>query len=211
MNVSRPVSGFRRLLASVNCDGAWGLALLGGCALLLLPELLGEAGRMALRYERAALEAGEWWRLVTAHVTHLGPGHAVINSSGFVLAWALFARDYPPRHWLLIAAAAAAAVDAGLWLRDSTVSWYVGSSGVLHGVVAAGALAHIRRREPGGWILAAGLAAKIAYEQLAGALPFSAGLGPVVVNSHLYGMLGGLAVAVALRPGFVPAPGSGSV
>ena len=38
-----------------------------------------------------------------------------------------------------------AAIDTGLWLRDSTVAWYVGSSGALHGVMAAGTLAHLRR------------------------------------------------------------------
>ena len=113
--------------------------------------------------------------------------------------WALFARDYAPRQWLAILLAAALAIDAGLWLCDSTVTWYVGSSGVLHGVMAAGTLAHLRRREGDGWLLAAFLVVKLVYEHFAGALPFS-GSSAVVVDAHLYGVLGGGAAAALFKP-----------
>lgn len=199
MGAARPVNGVRRLLASLNCDGARGLALLGTSALLLLPALAGDAGREALRYERSALAAGEWWRLLTAHVVHLDFQHAALNSLGLVLMWALFARDYRPLQWVSVVLGAIAAIDAGLWLRDSTVAWYVGSSGVLHGVMAAGTLAHVRRRDLDGWILTAFIVIKLTYEQFAGALPFTDSHATVVVNAHLYGALGGLAVAAWLK------------
>jgi rhomboid family GlyGly-CTERM serine protease len=199
MNVERPVRGLKSWLTSLNCDGTWGFALLAACALLLMPELAGEAGRNALRYHRAGLEAGEWWRLVTAHLVHLDLEHAALNALGLVMMWALFARDYSVRGWLLILAAATVAIDAGLWLRDTGVVWYVGSSGVLHGVMAAGTLAHLRRGDLDGWILAAFIVVKLAYEQWTGALPFESAA-PVVVNAHLYGVIGGLAAAAALRP-----------
>jgi len=193
------VNAVRRLLASLNCDGTWGLALVAVCGLLLAPELAGDAGRAALRYDRSGLAAGEWWRLLTAHVVHLDLAHAALNSLGLVLMWALFARDYRPRQWLAIVLAAVAAIDAGLWLRDSTVTWYVGSSGVLHGVMAAGTLAHLRRGDLDGWLLAAFLIVKLCYEQLAGALPFTDSAHGVVVDAHLYGALGGIAVAAFLH------------
>ena len=200
MRVNRPASGFSRLLRSLNCDGRFGLALLAACGLLLAPVLAGDAARALLRYERAGLAAGQWWRLLTAHAVHLDLEHAALNSLGIVLMWALFARDYRPRQWLAILLGAIAVIDCGLWLRDSTVAWYVGSSGALHGVMAAGTLAHLRRRDLDGWILAAFLLVKLGYEQWAGALPFS-GLGAgVVVNAHLYGVLGGLAVAGVQKP-----------
>jgi rhomboid family GlyGly-CTERM serine protease len=186
-------------MQSLNCDGRLGLALLAACALLLLPVLAGEAGRLALRYDRAALASGQLWRLVTGHLVHLGPRHALLNVLGLILMWALFARDYAPRQWLAILLASVAAIDAGLWLWDSTVTWYVGSSGVLHGVMAAGTLAHLRRREGGGWLLAAFLGGKLLYEHLAGALPFS-GSSAVVVDAHLYGVLGGGAAAAVFKP-----------
>jgi rhomboid family GlyGly-CTERM serine protease len=200
MRVSRPVTTFRRLLTSLNCDGKFGIGLLVACAVLLLPELGGDAGRALFRYDRAALAAGQWWRLLTAHVVHLDLEHAALNSLGLVLMWALFARDYRPGQWALILLSAITAIDAGLWLRDSTVTWYVGSSGVLHGVMAAGTLAHLRRRDLDGWLLAAFILVKVAYEQRTGALPFADSGAGVIVDAHLFGALGGLAVAVGLRP-----------
>jgi rhomboid family GlyGly-CTERM serine protease len=204
MNVSRPVNGIERLLKSLNCDGKPGMALLAACALLLLPVLAGDAGREALRYDRAALAAGQWWRLLTAHFVHLDFDHAALNSLGLVLMWALFARDYRPRHWLAILIGAMAAIDAGLWLRDSTVAWYVGSSGVLHGIMAAGTLAHLRRRDLDGWILAVFIVVKLVYEQSAGALPFTDSHSGVVVDAHLFGTLGGAGIAAFLEPRMEP-------
>lgn len=186
-------------LRSLNCDGRRGVALLAACLLLLLPTLSGEAGQALLRYERGALAGGQWWRLLSAHVVHLDLRHALLNALGLALVWALFARDYSPKAWLAILLGAIAAIDAGLWLRDSTLQWYVGSSGVLHGLMAAGALAHVRTGERDGWLLAALLAAKLLYEQAVGALPLS-GRDPVVVDAHLYGVLGGAAVAAFLSP-----------
>jgi len=198
MSLRGPVDRFRSVLKSLNCDGGWGLALIGAITLLLASELGGDAARLALRYQRSAIAAGEWWRLVTGHFVHLGLEHAVLNGLGLALMWALFARDYSRRAWLVILAGTLAGVDLGLWLRDSTVEWYVGSSGVLHGVLAAGALAHLRRRELDGWIIAVFLVAKLTYEQLVGALPLTQG-GAVVVDAHLFGALGGLAAAAALK------------
>jgi rhomboid family GlyGly-CTERM serine protease len=185
------------LLKSLNCDARYGVALVLACLLLLLPSIAGEAGRLALRYDRGALAAGQWWRLISGHWVHLGLRHAVLNALGLALMWALFARDYSPRQWLGIVLGAVLAIDAGLWLWDSTLQWYVGSSGVLHGVMAAGTLAHLKRREPDGWWLAAFLAGKLAYEHLVGPLPFS-GSADVVVDAHLFGVLGGAAVAACL-------------
>jgi rhomboid family GlyGly-CTERM serine protease len=208
MKVARPVTGFRhsagRALSSLNCDGKWGLALLASCCLLLLPELAGDAGRDALRYDRTGIAAGQIWRLLTAHVVHLDLDHAALNSLGLVLMWALFARDYRPLQWFAIVLGSIAAIDTGLWLRDSTVAWYVGSSGALHGVMAAGTLAHLRRGDLDGWILAIFIVLKLAYEQSAGALPFTDSHAGVIVNAHLYGTLGGIGIAACLKPRMEP-------
>jgi rhomboid family GlyGly-CTERM serine protease len=191
------------VLASLNCDGRRGVAFLATSLLLLLPTLAGEQGRLALRYDRAGLSLGQYWRLLSAHLVHLDVRHALLNCLGLALVWALFARDYSPRQWLVIVLASIAAIDAGLWLGDSTVLWYVGSSGALHGVMAAGTVAHLRAGEREGWILAALLVAKLAYEQWVGALPLS-GSNPVVVDAHLYGVLGGAVAAACLKRRPVP-------
>jgi len=198
MNAEAPARGLVGVLKSLNCDRAYGWSLLAVCALLALPELGGEPVRAALSYNRAALAQGEWWRLLTAHFVHMDAGHALLNGLGVVLMWALFARDYSPLRWLGIYLFSALTISAGLWMFDPQIEWYVGASGALHGVMTAGTLAHLRRRDLDGWILAVFIVGKLAYEQLAGSMPF-AGAAHTVVDAHLYGAVGGLALALLLR------------
>src|SRR5690349_9713127 len=96
MNAEAPVSGLGGFLKSLNCDRAYGWALLGTCLALAIPELGGDLVRNALSYDRAALAEGQLWRLLTAHFVHLDAQHALLNGLGLVLMWALFARDYTP-------------------------------------------------------------------------------------------------------------------
>ena len=195
MNAERPVGGLAGVLRSLNGDRAYGLAMLAAVALFLLPEIDGAAARDALSYQRAALAEGQWWRLLTAHFVHLDLEHAALNAMGLVLMWALFARDYPPLRWLAIYLGTALTVSAGLWWFSPEVAWYVGASGALHGVMTAGTLAHLRRGDLDGWILAIFIVLKLGYEQLAGALPF-AGSPDTVVDAHLYGAIGGVVLAL---------------
>ena len=197
MNAERPVGGLAGVLQSLNGDRTYGLALLAAVALFLLPEIDGAPARDALSYQRAALAEGQWWRLLTAHFVHLDLEHAALNAMGLVLMWALFARDYPPLRWLAIYLGTALTVSAGLWWFSPEVAWYVGASGALHGVMTAGTLAHLRRGDLDGWILAIFIVLKLGYEQLAGALPF-AGSPDTVVDAHLYGAIGGVVLALPL-------------
>lgn len=198
MNVSIQRERLHRLAKSLNCDGRRGWWLLSVCVVLLVIQSGGSAAQVLLRYDRDALAAGQWWRALTGHLIHLGFEHALLDLAGLALMWALFARDYSARGWLLIIALSVIGVDAGLWLLSSTTQWYVGSSGVLHGVLAAGTCAHLKRREPDGWILALFLVAKLVYEQSQGALPLTAG-GAVIVDAHLYGAVAGALAALLLR------------
>lgn len=188
----------RNWAGAINCDGRYGVGFLAACAILLLPQLGGSAAIHLLRYDRAAIVTGQWWRLLTAHIAHLGPHHAVLNTLGLAFLWALFVREWRPRDWVVLILVVTAAIDGGLWFRDPQLSWYVGASGVLHGLMAAGVVAYVRRRDPLGWIMAALLAAKLAYEQLHGPLPFAGKGVPVVVDAHLYGASAGLLAAVLL-------------
>lgn len=197
MNIRLRRTGLRSVLLSLNCDRRYGYVLLALLGLLLLPALGGDSLRFAWRYERAGLAAGEFWRLLSAHGVHLDLAHAALNAAGLALMWVLFARDYAPSHWVLIAIASIVAIDAGLWLLEPQVEWYVGASGVLHGVMAAGTLARLRKRERDAWILAAFILCKLGYEQWQGSLPFSTDL-RVVVEAHLYGAVGGALAAAAI-------------
>ena len=192
---------FHSRLQAVNCDARYGVALLVVCGLLLALQFCGGPAIHLLRYDRAAIAAGQWWRLLTAHLVHLNFRHAALDVAGLALLWALFARDLRPGQWAVIVLTAAAAIDCGLWLRDPSVQWYLGVSGVLHGVLAAGAFVGLRRGHLESWILAGLLLAKLIYEQIQGPMPFAGSETPVVVDAHLYGGLGGLAAIITLRLG----------
>jgi rhomboid family GlyGly-CTERM serine protease len=203
MNGERPLKGLRGFLESLNCDRGYGLALLGACALFGLIELAGDPARNSLSFDRTALAAGEAWRVLSAHFVHLDAQHAALNALGLVLMWALFARDYSATRWAAIYLCAMLAVSAGLWWLDPEVQWYVGASGALHGVMTAGTLAHLKRRDLDGWILAAFIIVKLSYEQIAGSMPF-AGNANTIVDAHLYGAIGGLLPALVLKSRVVP-------
>ena len=172
--------------------GVWVVvALLAVCALLAAG---GDEVRELGRYERYAIESGEYWRLVSGHLVHLGLGHLWPNLAALAIIGLLFEDVFRTADWLRVGAASAAAIDLGLYVLDPDVLWYVGLSGVLHGYVAAGALALLERREKLGAVLAIAVAAKLIFEQVVGPVPFTAASvgGPVVVAAHLYGVVGAL-------------------
>ena len=154
---------------------------------------LGDSVSQLLRYDRSAIAAGGWWRLLSAHIVHLDLHHLILNELGLVLMWSLFADDYDAVEWCAIVLAGALAISCGLWWLSPRVSWYVGASGVLHSVMAAGAAKHLVERCWDRWILIFGLGAKLAWEQWGGApAPM------IVVDAHLYGACCGFLLGAAL-------------
>ena len=168
--------------------------------LLVALAVLGPRAVQALRYERAAIAAGEWWRVLGAHLVHFDTRHLLLNLAGLALLWWLFAPDARARDWLVVLLVSALSVSAGLWFLDPGVAWYVGASGMLHGAWAAAALAAWPRWRQEAELTAALLVGKLAFESWHG--PLSGGLDaalPVVTAAHQYGALGGLSAAGALR------------
>lgn len=191
-----PREGANRLAAiaaALQWDrGRW-LWLLGILLILSLMLGLGDNVSELLRYDRGAIAAGGWWRLLTAHIVHLDAHHLILNELGLVLMWSLFAADYDAVEWCVIVLAGALAICSGLWWLSPSVAWYVGISGVLHTVMAAGAAKHFFEGAWDRWLLMVLLAAKLAYEQFGGHEPAL-----VVVDAHLYGAICGLATGAAL-------------
>lgn len=173
---------------------------LAAAAALLSAPLAFPGVVAAWRYERAAVAGGEPWRLATAHLVHHDLAHLSLNLAGLALLWWLFVRDARPSHWAAVAVASGTTVAAGLWFLRPDLAWYLGASGVLHGLWAAAGVAARRRWPLEGHVTLALLAAKLAGEQWLGPLSPSADGLPVIVDAHLYGAVGGLLVALALRP-----------
>jgi len=151
----------------------------------------------ALAYSREDIAGGELWRLVTAHLVHLGWSHLALNLAGLALVWYLVGGAFRPRQWLAIAAVSVLTIDLGFWVLDPELDWYVGLSGLLHGLLAAGLVQGLRRRDREAVVLAAFVIGKLAWEQWQGPLPGSEATsgGNVIVNAHLYGAVGGMVAA----------------
>ena len=161
-------------------------------------ELFGEVGRTLLRFDRASILEGELWRLASGHFVHLGTMHFVLNALGLILVWLLVGMHFSAPQWLLVIGISLAGIDAGLWFLDPALNWYVGMSGLLHAMLAAGVVHGMRSVPRESIIIGLVLVVKIGFEQVVGPLPGSertAG-GAVVVNAHLYGVFAGAAAGI---------------
>jgi rhomboid family GlyGly-CTERM serine protease len=165
--------------------------LLASAAVVL--AMLGDTGRDWFSFDRPAIASGEAWRLLTGHLVHLGFSHLALNLAGLLLVWYLVGAVFSRSQWLIILLVDFVVVNLGLWILEPQLVWYVGLSGVLHGVLAAGIIASIRTLRVDVLVLGIALLGKLVYEQLLGPLPGSEEStgGAVIVAAHLYGAIGG--------------------
>ena len=154
----------------------------------------------ALRFDRAAIADGAWWRLLSGNFVHLGAAHLGMNLAGLALVAVLVWERFDAAEWAATILLGSLAVGVGLYALNPDIGWYVGFSGTLHTLVVAGSIGDLRHYPRSAAALLALVAAKLVWEQLAGALPGSEATagGRVVVDAHLYGALAGAALAPAL-------------
>lgn len=178
----------------------WRVAAVLG-SLCLLAAFAGDAGREWLRWDRAAIADGEIWRLLTGHLVHMNKSHFWLNAVGLVLVWLLVGERFSCRGWLWIIAVALAGTDLGFWFLDPQLQWYVGMSGLLHGLLVAGLIMGLQSDRRESLLIGAFVIAKLIFEQLSGSLPGSemASGGPVIVNAHLYGSISAALAAAVYR------------
>ena len=170
---------------------------------LVAVQVLGTPAWEALPYDRAAiLVGGEYWRLVTAHLVHFDLAHLGWNLAGLALVAWLFGGEFDFRSWIVILVASTVAVDLGFLVLEPQLARYVGFSGLLHGLAAAGVCVWlVRYRDVATAIVAAVLAAKLAWEHVMGPMPFTTQTLalPTIFEAHTYGAIGGLLAAAWLE------------
>jgi rhomboid family GlyGly-CTERM serine protease len=172
-----------------------------GLALVCLVIQFSESGFAEwLQFDRVAINAGQWWRIVTGHLVHLSLYHLLFNLCG--LALVAYIADY--RHPLLI-------LSAMFWLLLAdglSLYWfapdlhiYVGLSGALHGaiLIAIWYSPFYSRRVV--WATVAMVMGKVLWEQspMYDDLAMASWLGGrVETRAHLFGGLAGILwIAVA--------------
>jgi rhomboid family GlyGly-CTERM serine protease len=160
----------------------------------MLIALLPESIITNLQYHRTHIGDGELWRPISAHLTHLGWGHLIMNLVGFWFILALFPAPQSPLRCLILLSLLILGTSAGLWLFSPEVTWYRGLSGVLHGLLCWGALKQLKEQPGVSLFILTFVVIKLAWEQWQGPLPGSESMaaGSVIVDAHLYGAITGV-------------------
>ncbi|HUN92475.1 MAG TPA: rhombosortase [Burkholderiaceae bacterium] len=215
MNRIDPTPRLEPIPAALSRAERWTIA--AALLVLLLQAAVGRWPALgALLEYRRELLAGAPWRLVTAHLVHVGWGHALVNVMAWLIVARLFAAELGAAEQALVALVASIAISLGLAAAFPGIAWYRGLSGVLHALFAAGAAAALvealgstrgsgarRTAAAAGYPVAllAGAWIKVGVESVsAGAsLHPVAWLGAAVVTqAHLIGAAFGTAAGIAL-------------
>ncbi len=168
-------------------------------AFVLILAALGPDVRNALKLDLQLTDQGQWWRIFSAHWVHLGWPHSLLNAGGFALvAWM-----HPRGHWLMWLGfyCVASVCISSFLLFDSTISSYVGASGVLHGLLILAAF-YSYWLEP--WrkaLMILAILAKLVWEQTTwySDKGVSAMIGGnVAVDAHFIGGLCGLLIILSV-------------
>ena len=166
----------------------------GFAVILVTLQLLPAQWHRALWYDRQAIAAGEYWRLLTGNLVHLGWTHLALNISALLIGIWVFYPARNPIAWAIAQVVCSLVSSLGLYFFSPQIPWCVGMSGALHGLLMIGAIDWIRQGDRVGWVLLAIWTAKLAWEQFEGPMPFStATVGSAIVTDvHLWGAIGGL-------------------
>jgi len=151
-----------------------------------------EASKLLAYYHNGIAE-GEIWRLISATFCHTNFNHLVMNVLGLIITLALFVDLFKTIKIFPFIIFSSLFIGLCLFFFDTEVIWYVGLSGVLHGLFSYGVSADIAKKDSWGYLLGAGLVIKIIYEQIFGASQSTVNLiaAEVLVNAHLYGAIAG--------------------
>ena len=155
--------------------------------------LLEPQASQLLAYYHTGIAQFELWRLISATFCHTNFNHLLMNAFGLVITLALFINTFRLTKIFPIIIFNSLFIGIALFFLEPQIIWYVGLSGVLHGLFSYGVAADIANKDRWGYLLGAGFMIKIIYEQLFGAQQSTIELidAPVLVNAHLYGALAG--------------------
>lgn len=171
-----------------------GPVLLAAC--VLLAQIFEPLSGQWLAYDRYAVEGMETWRLLTANIVHTNIYHTLLNLTGLLLLSLLHSQHYRIIRFWKVFLWCAVLTSTGIYFFSANLIWYAGLSGALHGMFIWGACMDIRAGLKSGYLLLAGVLAKVCYEQLYGSSEEVASLidATVAVDAHLYGAVAGIII-----------------
>lgn len=169
-------------------------------AVSLIFALTGNGIDQWLQYSRQAIGEGELWRLFSGHLLHIGWIHLFLNHAALLIIWYFSGHFLSNAAWWGAVLFSALGTGLCLYIFMPELLWYVGLSGVLHGLLAVGGVAGILRGSQEALLLLILIGVKVVWEQFDGALSSSIIVeGKIIVNAHLYGMLSGIVYIALLQ------------
>lgn len=163
----------------------------------------GFAIQQALWLDRAAIAAGEWWRLLTVTLVHGGLLHLILNMYALYLVGPIVERFYGWKIFgLMYVLCALAGSIASFVLGDPAIP-SVGASGAifgLFGVVLTATRVHSPRLDRQGRAMVGQIGTLIVINLIFG-FGFNAGGGNIDNAAHVGGLVAGLWLGFALVPG----------
>jgi rhomboid family GlyGly-CTERM serine protease len=151
-----------------------------------------------LRYDRAAIAAGEWWRLLSGNLVHMNGWHLLFNLLSLVLLVFLCPERLSAGEWLRRVVVIGTGMSLCLYWLKPQLQTYVGLSGLVYGLFALGLGRQALQRDKIGIACVVFLTGRVGGELLFGAPASETELigGEVVAESHLYGICCALAYAL---------------
>lgn len=165
-----------------------------------------------LEYDRAALGAGEWWRILTCHVTHWSADHLLWDVAVFAVLGYISERDH--KHFAFCVLGSAVVIPLAVWVALPEMEFYRGLSGIdsalfvfLAVTLLRQALGHGKSRDTlivaPTVLLLVGFAAKLVFEIATGTTVFvdstTANFVPVPLAHAVGGVVGVLCVFPSSR------------
>ncbi len=148
-----------------------------------------------LRFDRELIDAGEVWRLFGAHFVHLSTIHMLGNLLAVCLVAYIAGESLNNLTGILLLLWCVGAVGVGLYFFASDLSYYVGLSGVLHGLLVVSPFISKFYSRKIAFVFLFAVVLKVVWEQTDFyddmALASTIG-GRVEARAHLLGVLSGL-------------------
>jgi rhomboid family GlyGly-CTERM serine protease len=171
-------------------------------AVVLLAFVLPQAGAW-LQYDRSAIAQGEWWRIITSHLTHWTGSHLLWDLIMFIALAVIALRISKPRTFgtLLLSAVL---IPTAVWIFRPHMIHYRGLSGLDSALYVFVLLELIKKqstktKSAALWMMLISFTAKVAYEFMTGNTLFVQSMGPNISGVPLAHLVGGITGAIFAR------------
>ena len=117
-----------------------------------------------MAWDRAKIGSGEVWRLITGHLVHSNSNHILLNSIGIAVVLLLIGDRFSTRTLCSLSVFIAFLTSLLLYVFEPQLSYYVGFSAALHGLVASYSITALRKTPRYACLILCLLGLKLAFE-----------------------------------------------